>query len=137
VGEIEGTKQKILNSYDVAKYTERAIELDPRYDSWQHVMGRWHYTLADLSWFERTIASIVYADPPDATFEEAEVFFMKAAELASDDIRHFLWLGKTRLELDKDETAREALEMAVKLPMKSDSDAILQDEAKELLEDLD
>jgi tetratricopeptide (TPR) repeat protein len=137
VGEIEGTKQKILNSYDVAKYTERAIELDPAYDSWQHVMGRWHYTLADLSWFERTIASIVYADPPDATFEEAEVFFMKAAELAPDDIRHFLWLGKTRMELDKDEVAREALEMAVKLPMKSDSDAILQDEAKELLEDLD
>ncbi|MFC1483685.1 hypothetical protein ACFL6Q_01390 [Candidatus Neomarinimicrobiota bacterium] len=137
VGEIEGTKQKILNSYDVAKYTERAIELNPTYDSWQHVMGRWHYTLADLSWFERTIASIVYADPPEATFEEAEVFFMKAAELASDDIRHFLWLGKTRLELDKDDAAREALEMAVKLPMKSDSDAILQDEAKELLEDLD
>lgn len=137
VGEIEGTKQKILNSYDVAKYTERAIELDPTYDSWQHVMGRWHYTLADLSWFERTIASIVYADPPDATFEEAEQFFMDAAVLAPDDIRHFLWLGKTRLELDKDDAAREALEMAVNLPMKSDSDAILQDEAKELLADLD
>jgi hypothetical protein len=41
------------------------------------------------------------------------------------------------MELDKDAAAREALEMAVKLPMKSDSDAILQDEAKELLEDLD
>lgn len=137
VGEIEGTKQKILNSYDVAKYTERAIELDPNYDSWQHVMGRWHYTLADLSWFERTIASIVYADPPDASFEEAEVYFQKATELAPDDIRHFLWLGKTRLELDNEDGAREVLETAAKLPMKSDSDAILQDEAKELLEDLD
>jgi tetratricopeptide (TPR) repeat protein len=137
VGEIEGTKQKILNSYDVAKYTKRAIELDPNYDSWQHVLGRWHYTLADLSWFERTIASIVYADPPDASFEEAELYFMKAAELAPDDIRHFLWLGKTRLELDKDDSAREALKVAVSLPQASDSDAILQDEAKELLEDLD
>ncbi|MFC1543023.1 hypothetical protein ACFL4K_00625, partial [Candidatus Neomarinimicrobiota bacterium] len=58
VGEIEGTKQKIINSYDVANYTQRAIELDPENDSWQHVMGRWHYTLADLSWIERQIAAL-------------------------------------------------------------------------------
>ncbi|UCD38771.1 MAG: hypothetical protein JSW54_04640 [Fidelibacterota bacterium] len=137
VGEIEGTKQKILNSYDVKKYAMKAAELDDSNDSWPHVLGRWHYTLADLSWFERTIASIVYATPPEASFLEAEKFFMKAAELAPDDVRHFLWLGKTRLELDKDDGARKAFQAAVDLPSKSDSDTIMQEEARELLEDLD
>ena len=136
VGEIEGTKQKIINSFAVRDHTVIAIELDPAYDGWPHVMGRWHYTLADLSWIERTVASIVYETPPEATFEEAETFFKKAGELAPDDIRHFLWLGKTQLELDKDDAARASLETAVSLPQQSDSDAIMQQDAKELLEEL-
>ncbi len=136
VGEIEGTKQKIINSYDVKKHTMKAIELDPENDSWQHVMGRWHYTLADLSWFERQIASLIYAKPPKASFEEAEQYFSLAAELDPEDIRHFLWLGKTQLELDKEKAARASLETAVTLPAKSDSDTILQEEARELLEEL-
>ena len=137
VGEIEGTKQKILNSYDVKKYAMKAAELDPSNDSWPHVLGRWHYTLADLSWFERTIASIVYATPPEASFLEAEKYFMKAAKIAPDDVRHFLWLGKTRLEIDKKDGARKAFQTAIDLPSESDSDTIMQEEARELLEDLD
>lgn len=136
VGEIEGTKQKIINSYDVRDHTLKAIELDPENDSWQHVMGRWHYTLADLNWFERTIASIVYATPPKASFDEAERYFARAAQLDPEDIRHFLWLGKTQLELDKEAAARASLKTAVSLPQKSDSDAILQEEARDLLGEL-
>lgn len=137
MGQVEGTKQEILNSYDVRKYTLKAIELDPEDDTWLHVMGRWHHRLADLNWFERTIASIIYAKPPKASFEEAEEYFRRAAEIDPDDIRHFLWLGKSQLELDKEDEARTSLEIAVSLPPKSDSDAILQDEARELLGDLD
>ncbi len=137
VGEIEGTRQKIINSYDVAKYTLRAIELDPDNDSWQHVMGRWHYTLAELSWIERQVATLIYGALPEASFEEAEQFFAQAAELAPDDIRHFLWLGKTQLELDNESAARVSLEQAISLASQSDSDDIMQDEARDLLEDLD
>lgn len=137
VGEIEGTRQKIINSYDVAKYTLRAIELDPKNDSWQHVMGRWHYTLAELSWIERQVATLIYGALPEASFDEAEQFFAHAADLAPDDIRHFLWLGKTQLEIDKESAARASLEQAINLVSQSDSDDIMQDEARDLLEDLD
>ena len=135
-GEIEGTKQKIVNSYEVASHTLRAIELQPADDAWQHVMGRWHFALADLSWLERTFASIAYATPPEATFEEAEIYFREAARIDPEDIRHFLWLGKTRIELDNPGGARSSLETAVALPAKSDSDRLLPDEARELLGDL-
>ena len=137
VGEIEGTEQKIRNSYDVRDHTMKAIELDPDNDSWQHVMGRWHYTLADLNWFERTIASIIYATPPEASFEQAEYFFLTAGELAPDDIRHWLWLGKTQIRLDKEEEAMGNLEKALAIPAEAENDRIMQDEARELLEDLD
>lgn len=136
IGEIEGTKQKITNSYAVREHTLRAIELDPDEDANYHVMGRWHYALADLSWAERQIASLIYAKPPEASFEEAEKFFNQAHELKPNDIRHLLWLGKTQIKLKKTEAAKSNLNKAVSLPATSESDKALQQEARTLLKKL-
>ena len=136
VGQIEGTKQKIINSYAVRNHTEMAIQLDPDNDAWYHVMGRWHFTLSDLSWIERNVAKLIYATPPKATFEEAASYFRRAGELDSQDIRHFVWLGKTLVKLDDDQAARVSLETALNLGRRSESDEILQEEARELLGDL-
>jgi len=136
IGEIEGTKQKIKNSYAVKEHTLKAIELDPDEPGNYHVMGRWHFALADLSWIERQIASIIYATPPKASFEEAEKYFLKAHELEPDDVRHVLWLGKTYIELDKEDQARKMFETVLKMKAESDSDKAMQNEARELLKKL-
>jgi len=136
VGILEGTKQKILNSYEVKDHTLKAIELDPSDDGNLHVMGRWHYTLADLSWFERKIAGLIYATPPKASFEEAAEFFQQAIEMAPDEVRHHLYLGKTFIELDKKDEAKNALNAALAISAETDSDKILQKEAEELLAEL-
>ena len=132
-GEIEGTKQKIINSYQVREHTLKAIEIDPGDDGNYHVMGQWHFKLADLSWFERTIAGIIYETPPKASFEDARDYFQKAIELDPDDIRNYVWLGKTFEKLDDKQSAENVFHQAIAKPTKSDSDIILQDEARELL----
>ncbi|HDN59393.1 MAG TPA: tetratricopeptide repeat protein, partial [Candidatus Marinimicrobia bacterium] len=121
IGEIEGTKQKIRNSYEVKKHTLIAIKLDPKNDANYHVMGRWHYALSDLNWIEKKVAEIVYGKLPEASFEEAEYYFKKAHELAPDDPRHLLWLGKTQLELGKKEEAKASLQKAIEIKPKSES----------------
>ena len=136
VGELEGTKQKILNSYEVKDHTLKAIELDPEDDGNFHVMGRWHYTLADLSWFERKIAGLIYAKPPKASFVEAAEYFNKAIALEPTDIRNHLWLGNTYVALDKTELAKEEYNTALAITAENDSDRKLQKEAQELLSDL-
>jgi tetratricopeptide (TPR) repeat protein len=136
VGILEGTKQKILNSYEVKEHTLKAIELDPEDDGNLHVMGRWHFTLAELSWFERKIAGLIYATPPEASFEEAVDFFQQAIEMAPDDVRHHLWLGKSLIELGKEDAAKDALKAALAITAETDSDRILQKEAQEILSDL-
>lgn len=136
IGEIEGTKQKIINSYDVKEHTLLAIKYDPTKDTYQHVMGQWNYKLSELSWIERTVANLIYAELPDASYEEAEKYFIRAAELAPDQIRHFLWAGKAQLELDKNDLAKKNFETALALPKKSESDGHLQEEAEMLLKKL-
>ncbi len=134
VGILEGTKQKILNSYEVKEHTLKAIELDPEDDGNFHVMGRWHHTLADLSWFERKIAGLIYAKPPKASFDEAAEYFQQAIDLAPDEIRHHVWLGKTYEALDDAEAAKNSYNAALTMTAENDSDRILQKEAQELLD---
>ena len=136
VGEIEGTEQKIKNSYPMAEHTQKAIELDPEDAGNYHVMGRWHFALADLSWIERKIASWVYATPPEASFEEARNYFKQAISKDPEDIRNYVWLGKSLEELDDEAGAENAYKAALAIEPGSDSDKMLQTEAKELLEDL-
>ncbi len=136
VGELEGTEQKIKNSYPMSEHTLIAIKLDPEDAGNYHVMGRWHYALADLSWIERKIASIIYATPPEASFAEGAKFFKTAIEKDPDDIRNYVWLGQSLEKLDDEDGAAGAYKKALAITPGSDSDKILQEEAKELLEDL-
>ncbi len=136
IGMLEGTEQKIINSYEVEKYAMRAIQLDPSYDGTYHVMGRWHYELADLNWFERKIAGWVYETPPEGSFSQAAVFFRKAIDAKPDEIRHHVWLGKTYIELDDNKAAKRALKNALSLKPEDDGDRLLQKEARELLNDM-
>ena len=129
---LEGTKQKIINSYEVREYGLKAIELDPDYDGTYHLMGRWHYNIADLAWYERTIASAIYATPPNGSFEEAATYFMQAMQANPEDIRHYLWLAKSYYAKSKYKDAKIVLEEAKKLQMKNDSDRLLMEQVEEL-----
>ncbi len=132
-GQLEGTKQKILNSYDMKKYCLRAIELDPNYDGSLHVMGRWHYNIADLSWIERNMASLVYATPPIGSFEEAINYFKKAVNANPKDIRHYLWLGKAYYAINDYAKAKDILNQSLILKINTDSDRLIKDEVISLL----
>ncbi len=136
IGMLEGTKQKIINSYDVEEYGLKAIELDPTYDGSLHLLGRWHYELADLSWIERTVAKIVYETPPKASFEESVEFYKKAIEAKADEVRHYLWIGKAFIKLKNTAEAKKYLQAATEMTPLDDADRLMQKEAAELLKKL-
>ena len=136
IGLLEGTEQKIINSYDVEKYALKAIELDPNYDGTYHVMGRWHYEISSLSWFERKIAGWIYETPPEGSFQKAVEYFTKAISVDYEYIRHHVWLGKTYLELDEKNRAKNEFLIATSLYPTDDGDILLQNEATKLLKSL-
>jgi tetratricopeptide (TPR) repeat protein len=132
-GEIEGIKQKIKNAYEVSDHVLRSIELNPNDDGNYHVMGRWNYDLDDLSRAMRIFAAAFFAKPPIGKFEEAKYYFSKAAELNPSDVRNHLWLGKTYIKLKDRRSAKKALEACLAIEPKSDSDRLIQKEARKLL----
>ena len=133
IGLVEGTKQKIINSYDVLKYGQIAIDIDPTYDNTHHLLGRLNFELANLSWLERNFASLIYETPPEGSFEKAKSYFQSAISLNPKDIRHWLWLGKTYIELGQQEQAYTTLMKVSSLDPKNQKDRNNIEEAKQLL----
>ena len=133
IGILEGTEQKIINSYDVEKHAKISIELDPDYDGTYHLMGRWHYELAELSWLERSIASLVYATPPEGSYKTALKLFKHAIRINSLEIRHHFWLAKTYDALGKYSLAKKEFRIVLSLKPKDKKDKIMQNKSKKYL----
>ncbi len=134
IGELEGTKQKIKNSYQVKEHALKAIELDPENDSNYHVMGRWHYALSELSWIEKKVAEMIYSELPEASFAEAADFFKQAHKINPTDLRHILWLGKSYEELGEDNQAENVWKKALTIEAVTGSDKNIKAQIKKALE---
>ena len=130
IGEIEGIKQGILNSYEVQKYGERALKFNPNYEHSHHLMARWNYELADLSQFERMIASIVYAKPPYGSYKDAAQLFQNAININPDEIRHHFWLAKTYYAMKDYSLSKKEFQITISLTPKDEEDRQMQSKSK-------
>ena len=75
------TKEKIELGFVFRDHVLRAIALAPEDPTNHHLLGRWSFEVASLSWFERRAAAALFAAPPEATFDETLALFTKAEEL--------------------------------------------------------
>ena len=81
-GDFEGTKASISNAYVIREHWEKAVELDPKDATSLHLLGRWAFALASLSWTSRKMASLIFGTPPAATFEEALAYFERSEAIS-------------------------------------------------------
>ena len=134
IGEIEGIRQSIINSYHVEEYGLKAINLiSEDYDAVHHLMGRWHYELADLSQLERVFASLIYEKPPNGSYKQAIYFFNNAINIKPDEIRNHYWLGKAYNALGESNLAKKEFKIVLSLNPKDIDDKRMQSEAHNLL----
>ena len=119
-GEYLGIKEKILDGYEFKKHIDRAAELAPQDHTIRHLLGRFCYEVAELSWWERKMAATLFADPPEASMDEAKDHFMAAEDLKPDgwkENRQFL--AKSFIHLKDYNAALHWLDKANELPVKN------------------
>jgi len=134
-GEFLGIKEKILDGFEFKKHIDRASELAPNDHTVQHLLGRFCYEVAELSWWERKMAATLFADPPQATMEEARDHFIKAETLKGGDgwKENRQFLAKTYIHLKDYPTALEWLDKANEVPVRNPDDQQAQNDVDELL----
>ncbi|CAL7948491.1 unnamed protein product [Xylocopa violacea] len=133
----EGIKSQIKESYNIKKHMLRAIELNPAEPTLMYMLGSWCYQVADLTWYQRKIASIIFGQPPTSSFEEALKYFENAEKIDPNFYsQNLLMLGKTYLKLNQKDLAIKYLKMTVDYPAKNEDDRNAKQEAQKLLKQL-
>ncbi|KAI4488677.1 hypothetical protein M0802_011385 [Mischocyttarus mexicanus] len=131
---LEGMKSRIQQLYNVKKHMLRAIELNPKDATTLYMLGNWCYQVSDLAWYQRKIASLVFGEPPNSSFEEALTYFKKAEETSPNFYSHnLLMLAKTYLKLGRKEEALRYLKLTTEYPTTNHEDVQAKKEAQEML----
>ncbi|KAK8378786.1 hypothetical protein O3P69_009480 [Scylla paramamosain] len=133
----EGTKARISKSYVVKEHMIKACQLNPSDATSRYLLGFWFFSFANVPWYQRKIASVIFATPPSGTFEEALENFLLAEKLEPNFYsKNLLMIGKSYLMLGKKTEAKEYLQRTLQYPVKTDDDQEAVAEAETLLKGL-
>lgn len=131
----EGTKARISQSFVVKSHMERACELNPTDGTTWYLLGFWYYSVAGIKWYQRKIASVLFATPPAGTYEDALNQFLYAEKISPNFYsKNLLMIGKSYLMLGRKEEAKEYLLRARDYPQNSRDDKESKDDATQLLQ---
>ena len=113
--EEESIRKQIEQSKNIENLSLKVIELLPDDEFCYNIMGQWHYKLASLGKASRRIASFLFSEPPQGSFEKAKYFLEKSIELNPDYIGTYYWLGKTHLKLSNEKKAYDLFNKGILL----------------------
>ncbi|VDN50846.1 unnamed protein product [Dracunculus medinensis] len=116
IGEFEGYRQQILNSYEIRKHFEKALAINDKDPTTWHLLGVWHFACADLSYPLRLIAKTIFGTPPLSTFESALEYFEKA-ESPNFYSRNTWYLAEVYERLGRYDEAKAFYLAAFKMPI--------------------
>lgn len=124
---------KVNYSREVKQRTEQAIALDPREDLAYHMLGRWHFEVADMNGFLKLLMRAFYGGLPKGTFELAAANFRKAADFVPGRVIHRVELARTLLKTGNRKAALEQLKSCLAFKPTDKDDADAQTTARKML----
>ncbi|KAK9822505.1 hypothetical protein WJX81_006973 [Elliptochloris bilobata] len=114
-----------------------ALELDPRSDLAQHLMGRWHWEMAQLNSVVRFLVRHMYGtELPPGTHADALMHYTRAAELNPRRLAHYVELGRAYKRLGHNARARQELEAALRMDVEDINAHLQKVDAEAMLRDL-
>lgn len=130
-----GNKVKMEYAKLIHDEAKRSIELDATDDYAWHVMGRWHFGVANLNGVLRTLAGFVYGGGlPPASNDEAARCLKKAAELAPQRMMHHAELAKVYAAMSKTDLAAQEWQNVLGIRPVDTQDENYQKEARTALD---
>lgn len=93
--------------------------------------------ITDLSWLERKAASVLFGTPPESSYDEALKFLLQCEDIAPGTWKKNTLLIAQVYQKKKDwAKAKEWTEKALAVPIETEEDSTLQEEATAMLKKL-
>jgi len=136
-GDYLGNKVKLNNSPAMKKHFERAVELCPTDSTNHYLVGMWCFSFADLAWYERKLAAVVFGSPPESSYEEALGHFMNAEKMNPGFYSNNQYMiGLVHLKMGKKAEAKEWFQKLMNYECIKDEDTENMKKAKDQLKSL-
>lgn len=126
------TKERMSNVYVIRDHLLRSLELKSDNPDALHGMGMWSLSLLQISWFERSAASLLFGSLPTVSHEECLKYFLASHELRPS-IRNCLALGNLFRYQGNWTEAKTWYQKALDIPAETHAHKQKQDEAVQLL----
>lgn len=134
---ISGARERVAASREIKKYADRAIKYDSTNAGAWHVLGRWNFKVANLSWIERTAANTLFGGiPGNASNQKAAEFIEKAISINDAYVLYYYDLAKVYDEQGKDQQGISTCQQALELPNLTPDDNSIKEDCRELIENL-
>jgi tetratricopeptide (TPR) repeat protein len=130
---ISSGEEKINAVKDIRTYADRCVQLDPQNFKGYHILGRWHYEVANLSSVEKWLVKVTYGSLPPASMQDAINYYEKSRQINPSLLVNYLELAKIYHKKDDNTRAMEMLNTLLKLPNVIYDDPTVKIEAKKLL----
>ncbi|TXT27821.1 MAG: hypothetical protein FD136_2077 [Chitinophagaceae bacterium] len=112
IAEIAPVTERVSAARDIKKYGEKTLEINPNHALANHLLGKWHYRAANLSWPEQIAADLFFGGLGEASNELSVNYFKKAIQIDPNDVLFYLDLAIEYEEIDEDTKAIEILNKA-------------------------
>ena len=138
VAMVSSTREKIAYAYEMRDFLDKALKLNPSHaESW-HLLGRWHYKIANLSFAEVAAANMFFGGIPEGASNQAALDCLnKAIQFAPKEILYYYDLARVYHDLDDDIAASEALRNGLNLKVTTSDELEVQRRCRALLREID
>lgn len=109
------TKEKIEQGNLFKEFLDKALAMNPNDYALLHMRGRFAFSVANLSWIERKMASTFFATPPEATYDDAIRDFTAVDKIKPEWLENMVYLAKSHLAKGEKEKAVRILKSAVQI----------------------
>jgi tetratricopeptide (TPR) repeat protein len=111
--------EKIHIGKEVRFHAEKTIELDSTFALAYVILAVFERESSQLSWFERTIARIVFGADLNGSLSHSEELLEKSVEYDPENSYAFYEMYQTYMAMGKKDSAVESLKRVLALPVKS------------------
>lgn len=129
-------KERINSVKEIRSLSEKAIKINPKHGRAWHVLGKWHYEVTNLGFFEKAGLKLIYGGLPPASLEESIKAYEKAKLYEPIFALNYLELAKAYKRNSQEDKAIELLKKLPAIPSKTMDDAHIKSEGAKLLKSL-
>jgi len=137
IAEIASAKDRVAASRDIKKFSDLAIKNNSRHAGAWHVLGKWNYRVANLSFAEEAAAKLLFGGIPDkASNDRAVECYLNAIKYGKQNMMYHYDLAMVYIKMGKKAEAKEQVKKGLTIYTMNPDNAIVRRDLEKLQKEL-